>query len=105
MPFREMHRRLGADPTDRDPRSGTGRVAVGSYGGRGRRSMALTLGVAANASAFESIAGIAVLRRQCIQLCESCSAIMCTAGNYGDSALNKAAASILCFFRPMGRCD
>jgi hypothetical protein len=47
-----MYFQYGGDPTNLDPRSGTGRVAVGYYGGSGRRFMVRALDVAAKASAL-----------------------------------------------------
>jgi hypothetical protein len=56
-----MYCQYGGDPTNLDPWSGTGRVAVGCYGSSGRRFMVLALDVAAKVSAFEAIGICAII--------------------------------------------
>jgi hypothetical protein len=46
MPFWKMYFQYGGNPTNRNPRPNTGRVAMGSYGFSDRRFMVLALDVA-----------------------------------------------------------
>jgi hypothetical protein len=65
MPFWEMYFQYGGNPTNRNPRPNTGRVAVGSYGFSDRRFMVGALDMAAKGSPerASALTWIAILTR------------------------------------------